>query len=423
MAKLIEFAKTLRRHWKKSTFFFGVLAYGSSYGFDRYKTFQMMRAYCEEAKEYGEKPLQQMSKPKHVTVILNPEANYKKANIQFEKFVAPLLHLAGFKVSVFQTEFSKQAGKLMEIMSNTDAVIVAGGDGTLHEVVTGLMSRSNEEEEQYPLGVVPLGKTNTVAKYLFGSKSSSSAQLMAEATMAVIRENTVALDVLKIQYEGEEKPVFALCQFEQGAFSDVEPLVEKYWYLGSLKDKFTYFKNAFKSKSVIENHSLEYVAPCEGCSRCKLGKQKKSIQEPGSTRWWGAFIPRSNSNKVSNPEKDWSKITNEECGDHLILKPDYLNISSSTATTGTKKDDSSGIMWIKIYPDNLSMMDFITAGLSNRKSKLEDPKDVSQIIKASQLIIDSPEKEEDRFSYIDNEKYPRGSCKISILPKQVIVYG
>ncbi|GBM21644.1 Acylglycerol kinase, mitochondrial [Araneus ventricosus] len=123
----------IRRNWKKSTFLFGVLAYGTSHLVERYRTFEMMRAYCEEAKKYGEKPIPQTMKPKHVTVILNPEANYKKANVQFEKFAAPLLHLAGIKVSMFQTEKEKQAQELMQIMSNTDAVIIAGGDGTVQE--------------------------------------------------------------------------------------------------------------------------------------------------------------------------------------------------------------------------------------------------------------------------------------------------
>lgn len=32
------------------------------------------------------------------------------------------------------------------------------------------------QENSLPLGIVPLGKTNTIAEYLFGSKSSSRAQ-------------------------------------------------------------------------------------------------------------------------------------------------------------------------------------------------------------------------------------------------------
>ena len=36
---------------------------------------QMMRAYCEAAKLYGEVPISVDTRPRHVTVILNPAAN------------------------------------------------------------------------------------------------------------------------------------------------------------------------------------------------------------------------------------------------------------------------------------------------------------------------------------------------------------
>lgn len=34
----------------------------------------------------------------------------------------------------FQTDYEGQAKKLLELMENTDVIIVAGGDGTLQEV-------------------------------------------------------------------------------------------------------------------------------------------------------------------------------------------------------------------------------------------------------------------------------------------------
>lgn len=61
----------------------------------------------------------------------------------YEEYAAPLLHLAGLKVSLFKTEHSGQAKDLMQVMDNTDAVLVVGGDGTLMEAVTGLLSRAD----------------------------------------------------------------------------------------------------------------------------------------------------------------------------------------------------------------------------------------------------------------------------------------
>ncbi|KAF8786439.1 Acylglycerol kinase like protein [Argiope bruennichi] len=340
----------------------------------------MMRAYCEEAKIYGEKPLPQTMKPKHVTVILNPEANYKKANIQFEKFAAPLLHLAGIKVSIFQTEKEKQAQELMRIMSNTDAVIIAGGDGTVQEAITGLLRRPTFEEENLPVGIIPLGKTNAVAQYLFGSKSSSRAQLMAEAAMAVIRETTTNMDVLKVQFSDEKHPVYGMIDFEQGLFGDIEPLVEKYWYLGFLKDKYTYMRNSSKDWKPIVNDSLEYVAPCSGCSKCYIPPKKKD-PPPKSSRWWQVFVPRQTDNKASSDidkmdELKASRI-NEDCGKHILLPSGYSNITISTPAADSKAS--------KIYQKG----QIISSGLSHRKSKLQDDSGVATVVEARQLIINA----------------------------------
>lgn len=45
---------------------------------------------------------------------------------------------------LLQTDYEGQAKKLMEFMEQTDMLIVAGGDGTLQEVVTGLLRRPDQ---------------------------------------------------------------------------------------------------------------------------------------------------------------------------------------------------------------------------------------------------------------------------------------
>ena len=124
-----------------------------------------MRAYCEEAIKYGEYKIPPMMTSRHVTVILNPAANKKKSKADYEKYCAPLLHLAGLKVSIIQTEAEGQAKDLMEIMSNTDCVLIAGGDGTVHEAITGLLRRQDAANalKTYPIGIAPVGKRNSIA--------------------------------------------------------------------------------------------------------------------------------------------------------------------------------------------------------------------------------------------------------------------
>lgn len=75
-----------------------------------------------------------------------PSISPSQARKKYEKYCAPLLHLAGIRVSVIRTEGEGQAKDIMEIMADADAVLVAGGDGTIMEAVTGLMRRADAEQ-------------------------------------------------------------------------------------------------------------------------------------------------------------------------------------------------------------------------------------------------------------------------------------
>lgn len=51
-----------------------------------------------------------------------------------------------------QTDYEGQAKKLMELMEQTDMLIVAGGDGTVQEVVTGLLRRPDQVCDTWLMG-------------------------------------------------------------------------------------------------------------------------------------------------------------------------------------------------------------------------------------------------------------------------------
>ena len=68
-----------------------------------------------------------------------------------------------------KTESVGEARGLMEVMDNCDAVVVAGGDGAITEAVTGLLRRndSGSAAQRFPIGVIPVGKLNNIAKSIF----------------------------------------------------------------------------------------------------------------------------------------------------------------------------------------------------------------------------------------------------------------
>lgn len=139
-----------------------ILYYNVKTNLKNSSTQALMRDYCTRATKYGKETIPVHTNPRNITVILNPNANKRKSLDEFEKYCAPLLHLAGISVEVVKTESEGHAKALMESIEGTDAIVVAGGDGTLSEVVTGLLRRTNENTTN----LVPLGM-----QFLCGNRS------------------------------------------------------------------------------------------------------------------------------------------------------------------------------------------------------------------------------------------------------------
>lgn len=145
-----------------------------------------------------------------------------------------------------------QAVKLLEIMSNTDAVLIAGGSGTIQEAITGLFRRddANQFAQHLPIGFLPLGSNNRTffkifdKDFLSGPKRLQEVKLIADSTMKVLNDKQINLNVLRIHNLDIQKTVFSLNKFEFGILSELTRQVPKYWYLGDLLAQYyVYYKS------------------------------------------------------------------------------------------------------------------------------------------------------------------------------------
>lgn len=138
MQRAINFIKWFPKNPKKSIFFGSVLAYGGDYVHQKIQIKSLMREYCNLARIYGESKVVHSTKLKKVLVILNPAANKKDAEDNFNEFCAPILNLAGYFIDILKTENESSAINYMsELTDDYDAIVVAGGDGTASETITG----------------------------------------------------------------------------------------------------------------------------------------------------------------------------------------------------------------------------------------------------------------------------------------------
>lgn len=97
-------------------------------------------------------------------IILNPyaarwEAGKRQDEIEFA------LKSAGVSYQLAITNAPKEATQIAKAAAEdgAEAVIAAGGDGTIGEVVNGLMSAANHEERAPKFGIIPVGTANDLA--------------------------------------------------------------------------------------------------------------------------------------------------------------------------------------------------------------------------------------------------------------------
>jgi len=99
---------------------------------------------------------------KKAMVIVNPCAGRKKLSPQLLD-IADLFSRGGLETTVYTTSARGDATVFVQKYSNKfDIVVCRGGDGTLHEVVNGIMTL----DRKIPIGYVPSGTTNDLAKSL-----------------------------------------------------------------------------------------------------------------------------------------------------------------------------------------------------------------------------------------------------------------
>ena len=92
----------------------------------------------------------------------------------------------GYEMTVYPTQkYHDAVRKMGEYEEQYDLVACSGGDGTLDEVVTGMMKR----EDKVPIGYIPAGTTNDFASSLHISKN------MLEAADTVVNGVPFACDV------------------------------------------------------------------------------------------------------------------------------------------------------------------------------------------------------------------------------------
>ncbi|KAE8296564.1 Acylglycerol kinase, mitochondrial [Larimichthys crocea] len=406
MARVVKVFRTLRNHWKKTTFAVCVLSYGSHWLYGKHCDNVLRREACLVAREFGRQQIAPQEALRKATVILNPAACSGKANNLFEKNAAPILHLAGIEVTIVKTDYEGQAKKLMELMEQTDMLIVAGGDGTLQEVVTGLLRRPDQDKlSNIPIGFIPLGSHNSLSPSLH-LLSDNKVKDITSATLSILKGETVPLDVLQIKGE-KEQPVFALMGLRWGAFRDVAATISKYWYLGPLKTNAAHWFRTLREWPLVREVSVSYSAP--SLRPPDLPTQKA----PRPNLLYR--IARRLKNYWNPPVEEPPKVEEPEEWKEQQLSTIELLVQTHNKNPVERRVTDS--LMICAEPDDFTVGEFITVGTK----KEEDPTvftKASTKLEASACRLQLPE-DAGGFYNIDNEEYEAMPVEIRLLPRKL----
>lgn len=106
--------------------------------------------------------------------VFNPKAGKGKIKTNLMDIV-DVFNKSKYEVIIHATQQPKDAyEKAKEYADSVDLIVCSGGDGTLDEVVTGIM----EKKSSVPIGYIPAGSTNDFANSLFMPKNMVAAASM-----------------------------------------------------------------------------------------------------------------------------------------------------------------------------------------------------------------------------------------------------
>ena len=190
-------------------------------------------------------------------VIINPTSGNGSAKKKWPK-IEELLIRNGFSFEVAFTEYHNHSIELVQnaVKQNITNIISIGGDGTLHNIINGIMIQNAVATNDICVGVIPIGTGNDWVR-------THQIPNNIETAIQIIKNGKVSQqDIGKIEFENSNKePVFFNNLAGVGFDGYVVSKVEKHkhigalaYLLGTLNSLFS-FKN-FDSKVRVDSKEV-----------------------------------------------------------------------------------------------------------------------------------------------------------------------
>lgn len=204
-------------------------------------------------------------------ITVNPHGG-KKLGPRLLNRVKPLFEAKGIELFVVETTFAGHAKELANQLNITeyDGFIGIGGDGTLHEIINGMLSR--HDGRKIPIGIIPGGSGNS---YMHDLQLTDP----LKAAKAIINGKTRPLDTAKVEVNHIIK--YSNNMIGWGLVTDVGNKAEHFRWLGTNRYTILSVVEVLRHKSrpatlimddkIIEDEFIFIIA----CNSIHVGKGMK----------------------------------------------------------------------------------------------------------------------------------------------------
>ncbi|MEJ2051764.1 MAG: diacylglycerol kinase family lipid kinase, partial [Calditrichota bacterium] len=182
---------------------------------------------------------------RRIRLFVNPVAGHGRGRKNLERLLR-LFRSHDIEVELTITEYHGHAAELAgQVPCNEyDAVVVAGGDGTVYHVINGLMTKP--KDARCPVGIIPLGTGNA------GALDTAGVQTVDEAVETIARGTVRAVDVGTFLM-GRQKYYF-LNVIGVGFVAEVGDMAVKWKWMGAS----AYTAGVFWEMLFLKSHHMHF---------------------------------------------------------------------------------------------------------------------------------------------------------------------
>ena len=204
-------------------------------------------------------------------LLVNPKGGHKKGLEIYEK-VKHVFTNADTNVTVLHTEYAGHAFDFANTLDfvGYDGLCAIGGDGTMYELINGMLKR--DDNHKIPIGLITGGTGNS---FMYDVDCLDP----VDAAKRIVQHKLRPLDIAKVNANGELFYSFNIIGW--GLATDAGKLAEKLRWLGGVRYDVASIIEVLKGKDRIATLTLEKEVIKEnfifiiGCNTTHTGKAMK----------------------------------------------------------------------------------------------------------------------------------------------------